>query len=213
MGKLTIFGDSLTGGRYGIWFGRFLKHEADCHGIDGQYMDDILNRAVRFCRQHPDLFVVVEGGVNDVVLAQCRKNVFDSWTDTIQRLTTLCRGLYLCTMTPIGEDPKSRQNQIRDAINSDIRSHAKTYGYGVIDVAKAMDKKLSGYGIKKNPLDLMIDDRARLSKYEGEELEHESMDISNSRNFFLTIDGVHLNWEGAKIMASCIDNALSKVGL
>ncbi len=208
MEKAVIFGDSLTGGRYGIWFGRFLSHEAAYHGIDGQFMDDILSRALRFCRTHKDQTVIIEGGVNDIVLAKCRKNIFGTWADSLETLSSMCSTLYVCTLAPAGENPKSGENRKRAVINEAIRQNADALGYIVIDVAAAMDPLLSGTGLKVNPLDLLIGDRERLSKYEGRELEAESMDISSSRGFALTTDGVHLNWRGAALFAKAVDEAL-----
>ena len=208
MEKPVFFGDSLVGGRYGVWFGRFLSHEASYHGIDGQFIDDIIVRAVKFCLNHKNQTIVIEGGVNDIVLAKCRKSIFNQWKEGLEELASLCSTLYVCTIAPAGEDPHSSENRTRAALNEAIRQNADQIGYIVIDVAAALDPLLSGTGLKVNPLDLLIDDRQRLSKYEGRELEAESMDISSSRGFALTTDGVHLNWRGAGLFAAAVDEVL-----
>lgn len=209
MDKPVVFGDSITGGRYGIWFGRFLSNEAAFHGIDGQFMDDIVIRAIKFCRNHRNQTVVIEGGVNDIVLAGCRKSVFREWKEDILTLRSMCDRLFICTLTPAGEDPDSKVNVIRAAINDAIRQNAEALDYTVIDVAKALDPLLSGTGLELNPLDLMFGDRDRLAGLEDRELEAESMDISSSRRLSVTTDGVHLNWRGAEIFARVMEGVLS----
>ena len=208
MDKPVVFGDSLTGGRYGIWYGRFLTHEAAFHGIDGQFMDDIIVRAIKYCRNHRNQTVIIEGGVNDIVLAGCRKSAFKTWRDDIETLRSMCDRLYICTLSPAGEDPESKENTIRAAINEAIRQNAEALDYTVIDVARVLDPLFSGTGLVLNPLDLMFGDKDRLSGLEGRELEAESMDISSSRRLFVTTDGVHLNWRGAELFARVLENTV-----
>ena len=208
MQEIVIFGDSLTGGRYGVWYGRYLKHKAVMRGIDGQYMGEIISRAKRFCETHEDCTILLEGGANDIILGNCSKDVFSSWEEDISELAKMCSRLFVCTITPIGEDPKSKFNQTRYSINDDIYLHAKSCGYKVVEIARPLEAMMSGKGLEKSPLDLMFDDRIRLECPESEKV---SMEISSSRGFGVTTDGVHLNQAGAKSVANSIDLALQDI--
>ena len=208
MKEIVIFGDSLTGGRYGVWYGRYLKHKAVMRGIDGQYMREILSRAKRFCETHQDRIIVIEGGANDIILGNCSKAVFDSWKEDLSDLAKMCSCLFVCTITPIGEDPNSKYNQIRYAINDDIRSNAEFLGYMIAEIAKPLEAMMSGKAMETSPLDLMFDDRVRL---ESSDAEKTSMEISASRGFFITTDGVHMNQAGAKSVANSLDLSLQEI--
>ena len=208
MKEIVIFGDSLTGGRYGVGYGRYLKHKAVMRGIDGQYMGEILDRANRFCETHEDRIIVLEGGANDIVLGNCDKTVFCSWEQELSELSKMCFCLIVCTITPIGENPKSKFNQIRSAINDDIRLHAKSCGYKVADLAQNLENMLSGTDLERSPLELMFEDRTRL---ESSDAEKESLRISTSRGFNISTDGVHLNCKGAESVASVLDSSLRAV--
>ena len=48
MNTPIFFGDSLTGSRYGVFYGQFLNFNAIYRGIDGQKLNLILQRAIRF---------------------------------------------------------------------------------------------------------------------------------------------------------------------
>ena len=208
MKEIVIFGDSLTGGRYGIWYGRYLKHKALMRGIDGQYMSEILIRAKRFCKTHQDCIIVLEGGANDIILGNCSKSVFYSWEEDLSDLAKMCFCLFVCTITPIGEDPKSTYNQTRNAINDDIRFHAQSCGYKVADIAQPLQAMMSGRALETSPLDLMFDDRTRLASSDAEKT---SMEISASRGFNITTDGVHMNKVGAESVAKSLDLSLQTV--
>ena len=211
MGEIVFFGDSLSGGRYGVWFGRYLKHNAQFHGIDGQFMHQIIDRAKRFCLGHEGLVVVVEGGANDIVLGGCGRDEFSSWEKGLSDLRAMCNTLLVCTIPPVGEDPKSDLNRIRCAINYDIRSRAKACGYVVADIAKPLESLMSGRGLDRSPLDLMFDDRIRLQGLEISDLERESLRISDSRGFGLTTDGLHLNSRGAMAVGECLDSVFNSL--
>ena len=208
MKEIVIFGDSLTGGRYGVWYGRYLKHKAVMRGIDGQYMGEILSRAKRFCETHQECIIVLEGGANDIILGNCSKAVFNSWEEELSDLAKKCFCLFVCTITPIGEDPKSNYNQTRASINDDIRSHAQSLGYKVADLAQPLESMMTGKGLETSPLDLMFDDRVRL---ESSDVEKTSMEISASRGFGITTDGVHMNKVGAESVAKSLDISLQTV--
>ena len=208
MKEIVIFGDSLTGGRYGVWYGRYLRHKAVMRGIDGQYMSEILSRAKRFCETHKDRIIVLEGGANDIILGNCSKAVFDSWKVDLSDLAKMCFCLFVCTITPIGEDPKSKYNQTRYAINDDICSNAESLGYMVADIAKPLEAMMSGKALETSPLDLMFEDRVRLDSSDAEKT---SMEISASRGFNITTDGVHMNQAGAKSVAKSLDVSLQSI--
>lgn len=69
---VTIFGDSLTGGRFGVPYRRFLEGDFGYRGIDGQTTDLIMVRLRGFLRRFPGSTVVAQGGGNDII-SICRR--------------------------------------------------------------------------------------------------------------------------------------------
>ena len=78
----------------------------------------------------------------------------------------------------------------------------------IADIAKPLESMVSGKALETSPLDLMFDDRIRL---ESSDAEKTSMEISASRGFFITTDGVHMNQAGAKSVANSLDLSLQEI--
>jgi hypothetical protein len=204
--EIQILGDSITGGRYGIGYGRFLKHPARLRGIDGQYMGMILDRALK-CRRIPGC-MVIQGGVNDIILGRCDETVVRQWADPLTELKSSVRQLLVCTLTPVGEDPSSPMNRIRGSINDSLRYMASEIGFHLVDIAKELDGELSGQGLSTSPLDLMMGDKAYLESVDQGSLQEASRRLSASRGFCVTVDGLHLGWDAAVRYAACLDRAM-----
>lgn len=65
---VTIFGDSLTGNRFGISYRNFLSGDFVFRGIDGQDSLQLLQRASQMLARNPGSGpVLIEGGGNDIL--------------------------------------------------------------------------------------------------------------------------------------------------
>ena len=234
MKNLLFIGDSITEGIVGVNFvdlisDQYSKFEISNMGLGGDTLMGVSNRLYKaFEEKHYDL-VVFSAGHNDIVLPymkqrgpQKRKfveNILNSGIEITQTLDAFRykfeeiiefieinhSKIVILTLSVLGENLDSELNKKRRDINQLIREFKNI---SILDIAQIFDEQLmnsnSSDYLMDSILKLVGDDPIRCRK-------GESMKISSERNLKLTIDGAHLNMNGAKIYAECIQSLLDEM--
>lgn len=237
--KILFFGDSLTKGQVGACFidlltasyphGRFTNR-----GTNGDTMNIITKKILKHLEQSNDYdFVVLQGGGNDILLpyfkargglfklayhSQLKKGLIPLATSTeyyhalvamFQKIKRLYKGkIIFITMSCINEKLDTEPNKKRIAFNEAARKAALEEGIAVADIEPLFEQFLEN----KAQTDYLIEsfwavtlfDRVMSLCKRGITL------LSNRRKLFLTIDGAHINNEGAAIISHSLMQIIGK---
>lgn len=219
------FGDSLTQGRPGISYLRFLRSAYKNRGLGGDTVIGLSGRIAPFFADQRYDTCIIEIGANDIVLPFLAR-LSPKWEQKVRGLAK--RGSIPCTdmeqfeeiygrlldhvrahhkkaavisIPCIGEDLHSCLNAKADAYNGVIRKLCITYDIPYLDF-NAWQKSLigegCGYFLSKDPRDVVLD--TLVSTY----LPFGNW-ISRNRDLKATVDGVHLNRTGARGLAALIE--------
>ncbi|MDY4889861.1 MAG: SGNH/GDSL hydrolase family protein [Sphaerochaetaceae bacterium] len=242
---VTIFGDSLTGNRFGISYRRYMEGDFSFRGIDGQDSLQILHRASAYVQRNPDATVVVEGGGNDI-LDICRnwgclpprkpegKNVtfedIQDWglrnsvqnhvvnflekegfegilnpvleqagkfTAVLEKLGSKAK-IFVCSVTVISENPDSLFNRLAREWNTALKNQIGEDRW--IDLHTPLLQYCKGNSsFLGGSLDELMQDRALIG-----DSEENATAMSEKRGLGITVDGIHMNVQGARIIAHAI---------
>jgi len=223
MDTVYIFGDSISRGHYGIPYSRYLHTPAEIHGYDGATLEQIVSYA-RTKNITKGSTLIFQGGANNVLysflsqsengwnsfIEKKKKNrVFSPSSfesDVIQLIKDLqethhISHLYLCTV--MIENPLV-QEIVMD-VNDSIRTIAKECEASVIELSHITNEtKEVGTYLPQSPLSLEKD----ASFIEGDSAK--ATLLSEQRSLDMSIDGIHPNDKGAKMIAYRIDTSLSQ---
>lgn len=234
MKNILFIGDSLTEGIVGVNFVDLItcddsKIEIGNMGLGGDTLSGVSNRLYKaFEDKHYDL-VIFSAGHNDIVLPHMKQrgpqkkkfvdNILNSGIELTQTMDAFRHKLeeviqfieanhskiVILTLSVLGENLDSELNRKRRDINQLIREFTDVC---VLDIGKIFDDQL----MNANSSDYLMDS---ILKLVGEDpircRKGESMMISSERNLKLTIDGAHLNMNGAKIYADSIQALLDEM--
>jgi len=226
-GKLLFIGNSITQGKLGLNFVDMIKRRypnSDCYnkGKGGETLLEITNRLVEALKDDDNQYsvIVIEAGLNDLLLPHIKQKWFFMnvkqvtpvsdfgilLEEKLKTIITLTNAkIVLTTLSCIGETYDSQLNQERRLINEQIVRIGHKFDSYIADVSSIFDgiivsSNSSSYLLDK-PINLLIDYfRSKKSKRADK--------ISAKRNLCLTIDGVHLNSQGAKIYCKVISDIL-----
>lgn len=225
---IACFGDSITVGRPGVSYLKWLKHKRKYlnFGLGGDTLLGLSKRMDDCLRRSSCHNFIIEIGCNDILLPYLRKRS-NGWTKVVDQL--MDRGsvpllkvrdfaaqyeklinklankqIMIISIPCIGENLESDLNQKVMEYNEAIKSLCQKYGLTYIDFngwqcERIHNKKLNThYFITDNPLHMIRD--VMTTTYLGI-----SDWISQRRKLVVTVDGVHLNKEGAKGLAHLIE--------
>jgi lysophospholipase L1-like esterase len=212
-----IFGDSISRGYYGIGYKKFLQTSCTIHGYDGATLNEVISFAT-LKKYEKGASIILQGGTNDLLYTyfsthtngwshyitkkkKTESSILSQWEELIvTSIETLLNkkepsSLSLCTIF-------LENSQLEDQVtlyNNEIRKIAKRVNASVIEIA--YPKSDSSY-LPKTPQDLekdanFIDQNDSLAKQ-----------LSKERSLLSTVDGIHLNAEGARVFAHILDNAM-----
>jgi lysophospholipase L1-like esterase len=226
--RILFIGDSITEGKIGIGYvdiiqRNFPEFQCQNYGRGGDTLSGIFTRLFKILKTETEYYdvIVIEAGHNDLFLPYVKSK----WKVTsIRKVTPLNKiedfydnglrmvGLYskakiiLTTLSCLGEDLNSSINQKRRLVNDQIKKVGSNHGAYIADVSpffdKILRKSISGYNLMEHPLNLVLD-------YFRSKRMNWVEKISRKRQLMLTIDGGHLNSEGAMIYAKEITRILN----
>lgn len=234
--RKLIFGDSLAAGRLGISFRHYLSEKLETHAIEGDTWRGITFRALTFLQKkeiaEPTL-VIIQGGGNDLLspymnthqplwnkISQKRDPRFlpisetplfiEEFTLSIERLLSVSDYLSLLFLSipPLGEDLESELNQkvrerntmMREIVTATVRSQW-------CDITTPLEKAIKEGSLSSSYL------LGTPSSVEQDALfvqgdVSRAQQLSKERNLVVTIDGIHPNDVGAKLIASTLEERL-----
>jgi len=225
---IACFGDSITAGHPGVSYSRYLKSKKDYRnfGLGGDTLLGLSKRISCFLMKSSYNEFIIEIGTNDILLPFLSK-YSKAWNKTVDCIIArgsiplskaadfteeyeklICKlsdkQIKVISILCIGENIESDLNAKVDEYNESIRNLCIKYGVAYVDFNKWQKEIISnynpgiGYFISKNPFDIMID--SLITTYLGF-----SSWISKKRKLIVTVDGIHLNENGAKGLARLIE--------
>ncbi len=234
MDVLPLFGDSLTAGRIGIAYNRYLPFKTLARGIEGEIWHLTYNRLEQAASLSPLTVAVLQSGANDLLIPHMRKtnqlwaaaakvsgrDRFTPLADDQQFLPLFAQSLQtlrttypqlsliICSITPIGEQLDSELNRKRQQRNRQMHQIVEQIpSYIWCDIAKDWEKTIKQQTIQSpyllgTPASLEQD----AMKIGGNEQKAEA--LATQRGLCVTVDGVHPNTLGARLIASAITTAV-----
>jgi hypothetical protein len=235
--KTYIFGDSITHGRIGSSYTRHLSKSVRPYGVDGSTFLQTKERLFTFLENNPPTTketYIFQSGTNDLLIPHMHA-LGGAWAlssqqkmdapngplrddqDFERELHLMMKEIHLlygdisfkmCTLFPIGEVLTSSLNNKREKRNEMIKRAISHYeSFGVCDIAYEAEQSLKEIA---DPSDYLLGSPQTLFEdglyIQGDEqkIQH----LSDQRRLYLTLDGVHPNKSGAKMIASALQQCL-----
>jgi len=225
--KIACFGDSITVGRPGTSYFRYLKNKEKYHkfGLGGDTLLGLTKRVDDFLTQSSCNEFIIEIGCNDILLPFLRGRSY-RWMKIVEQHTKrgsvqLSRAsdfatqyeklinklsdkkIIVVSIPCIGENLESDLNKKTIEYNEYIKKLCEKYSITYIDFNGWQREVIKNnpspdYFISENPFNMMLD--SVTTTYFGL-----SNWISKKRKLMVTVDGVHLNEKGAKGLAGLIE--------
>ncbi|HAK45636.1 MAG TPA: hypothetical protein DCO79_06915 [Spirochaeta sp.] len=238
--RVLFTGDSITEGELGCSYLQLIEEQFPDYelvnlGQDGDTLSGIMNRTIEHLQQDSsyDLIVIVAGH-NDIILPDfARKtdthrlivdgmakkgsvpaadfdefiSTYESLIDSVQRLVDT--PIVVTTMSCLNEDLSASTNKQRAVYNRGIRTLAADKDIGLADVAAQFNSRLNELDCR----DYFMDDlmHSALFGRMNSKTPERTDKLSRERKLHLTIDGIHLNSEGAKIYSSVLSAVLAEL--
>ncbi len=216
---IPIFGDSLTLGRIGIPYRRFLPIESEARGIEGETLLAILERVEHHLRRQAPSKLVIQGGGNDLLLAnrglilnpnfppiESDEEFGPLFDHALDRLTFLApsTSFIVCSLPILGEELASPINQKRRQRNTLLANLLKKRdNFTYCDIAGASEALIEA---EQPPLEShyfpagLKDFTPDAEFIKGD--EELALRLSKERRLLITVDGIHPNGRGARLIAS-----------
>jgi len=216
---ISLFGDSLTLGRIGIPYHRFLVGNIEVRGIEGETFSAIAKRVERYLARHQPHTLVIQGGANDLLLSEAsplynpkfppvkdHALYRETLTQTLNKIELLApkTRVIICSIPILGEDLTSKLNAQRKTRNKVLKEYLLERGTAVYcDITDECEQIITRE--QDSPVfPYFIEDYANFDRdaqfIQGDE-ERAAL-LSQERHLVVTVDGLHPNGRGARSIAS-----------
>jgi lysophospholipase L1-like esterase len=217
------FGDSITEGKPGVSYVKYLGKNFHNFGKGGDTVISLTLRLKAFMQNHYIENLIVQVGTNDVLLPFL-SSYSPSWGKTVKKIFYTGRipsknknefekkfrdliefisgkNVIVINIPIIGENKNSELNKKVDEYNDIINNLCKEYSIKLVDFNSWQKSQIiyenKNYFISKNPFKMIMDSIfVRTPKI--------SLLVSKRRDLSVTVDGVHLNAFSAKKLAELI---------
>jgi len=227
--KIVFMGDSITAAVPGVSFvemvqAAYPEHEVLNYGKGGDTVQSILTRLkeMRIASEIDVIFLMI--GVNDVFVntgwwhptlkrvmkqpwVKTKEEFYLAYHKLIEFLLPYTKQLVLLPPLIVGEDPTSKANQLLQSYFDEIASLIDRYQLPVLDVRKKFIDVLS-----KTPSSAYVPKRINQLRKDVLKLTTPELidEAARKRKLQLTLDGVHLNTQGATLVFDAIDHYLKE---
>jgi lysophospholipase L1-like esterase len=227
MKQVVLFGDSLTAGRIGISYRRYIPMPSEARGVEGEIWSSTIRRLLKYLERKTLLgsntTVVMQTGANDLLLPEMARR-YQSWQSAqfsidealenhdefeqicTEQLQTVCTQipLIVCSLPVLGEQLDSELNTRRRERNALLeRITAQIPNASFCDIATPVELTIREQGghteyFPPSPASI-AEDVERIGTDEVRAAQ-----CSEDRHLIATIDGVHLNAIGAQLIGAAI---------
>lgn len=234
-GSVVCFGDSITAGIPGRSYVEYLqKVSCENHGLGGDTLLGMTGRLKKYLEDDkPVSTLLLQIGTNDI-LHDLLKDRSYSWSYVVkssilakgapartpeeyrkgyERVLDLTEGIarrIVISIPCISEDPESGPNTIVVAYNEVLEELCRERSIPFVDIASS---QRSVYQKVKHPNPRVLSDlslQALIDSFTARS-EKSVHRLSKRRGLSLTIDGVHLNTTGARLLAKLVDASLNNL--
>jgi lysophospholipase L1-like esterase len=234
--KILFAGNSITRGQIGESFVTSMQVNNPTWniynaGVDGDTLKNISDRLIDILSDGTRYdFVVIEAGHNDIILPQFDKKgmlfqyalrhllrsgrqplrIEDFKTEYLKMVKLLTAktttNIVLTTLSCINENLLSETNLIRIEYNKAIKDIAHQTGCILADISDEFDTILK----ESNQTDYLLENFLRSVYFDKKECQQKggAEKLSTNRKLRLTIDGIHLNKEGANLYKKTIERII-----
>lgn len=225
---IACFGDSITVGRPGATYLRYLKEAKQyCNmGLSGDTLLGLSKRVDQFLVHSPCQEFIIAIGCNDIMLPFLH-SYSPKWTQVVDGLIErgsvplprqddfiaeyeklLCKladkQVIVVSIPCIGENLKNELNSQVDEHNELLKKLCAKQGVSYVDFNGWQKEVIKSRGFESDYFMTKDTNDVRLDVFTTTFLGLSTM-ISNRRKLTVTVDGVHLNKQGAKGLAALID--------
>ena len=239
--KTLIFGDSLTNGRIGIGFKKYLDASLVTIGEDGAPISTIFTNIFNYLEKldaTEKLNVVIQGGGNDLLRPHMLKTN-KSWqlvqqnrgqalplmltddslylnflNDKLKQLmaTNKVDKIIICSITPLGEQLNSSLNVSRDKRNKLVNKYIERNNNLIwCDISTKLENIITVASKEENNYLINSPSVLEQDAISIKNDEIKADSLAEKRNLVVTIDGVHLNSIGAKEVASALQSCINQL--
>lgn len=227
--KIAFLGDSITEGIPGVSYVKKIEStlplcKVSNYGVGGDTIQSLFKRIIKYPELKNYDVIILFVGVNDLFgkistpykiikalkrqrAAKSVEKFKESYSLTLEYLSSICNKIYVVTPLVIGENYNNKWNKELEKYNKSIINQLSSFPkvklidvYSVFKNYISKQKDQSDY-IPVKPYDLVKDLR---------ELKND-VDVDNrsrSRGLHLTLDGVHINSQGANLLSDAIKKEL-----
>lgn len=237
--KVLIIGDSITEGKLGINYVDMLKSKMPAMtfvnmGLGGDTLYGIGKRLIDALDKASYDIIVIEAGHNDLLIPTMKTmnrcyqftaawlekrgslplsevSSFEQlYNDIVSKVKQLTNAkIIITTLSCLGENLQTEINQKRNLYNAAVQRVAKEHQCELADISQDFERHLEDRDISNFFLghyhDAFIFDAPKTSTVKG------AKRLSDKRLLYLTIDGIHINSEGAMIYSNLISEKIQKV--
>lgn len=237
--SVLIIGDSITEGVLGIDYVKMLQNKFPnfqfCNmGLGGDTLQGIADRLLAEISINRYDIIIIEAGHNDIILPKMKEINFlfrlaynklirrgsipttnpdkfeKKYTWLITKIRAMCKSeIILTTLNCLNEDLSSDTNKKRAHLNQIIKKVALYHSCVIADVGKVFDEELAN----TNNYSKFLDNFFNTFFFDALKTKtiQDTISLSNKRKLKLTVDGVHINLEGAKIYCNVISDCLNSL--
>lgn len=225
--KILFLGDSITQGIPGVSYVDLFEKDSGITCVNRGKGGDTVSSLLRRVKYMKDLgsydAIVLFIGVNDVfgrinwthkVFKYIRRQVWEKDVESFEKhyrnlLKTLLQSNQNILVVPpllVGEQLQNIYNKTLHVFRESIKTIVKEHEVSYVDVYEAFVEYLQGKESSNYLPHSLVQIYKDTKVSELETLE----ELSAKRGLFLTLDGVHLNKEGANILASLLNEYIQK---
>jgi lysophospholipase L1-like esterase len=231
MNQVVLFGDSLTAGRIGISYRRYIPLPSEARGVEGELWSGTIKRVLTYLeksiRVGRTITLVLQTGANDLLLPEMARR-YHQWKTSqfpidaaredhkvfqqmgTEDLKAICAQvpLVVCSLPVLGEQLDSELNKRRRERNELLYHMVTQISHASFcDIATSVEQVIREHGGNSDYFPPSPQSIAEDVAFVGTD-ELRAAQCSKNRGLIATIDGVHPNAVEAQLISAAITATL-----